>query len=88
MDDKKVQILKSSTAYIIKNPGIQLYDLIDRLSTAEFKTEAKKPLAYIYDDQADIIRIPSGVGDQFVMDSFPGAKIEVMKYSPFRTLLS
>lgn len=84
MDDKKVQILKSSTAYIIKNPGIQLYDLIDRLSTTEFKTEAKKPLAYIYDDQADIIRIPSGVGDQFVMDSFPGAKIEVMKYAPFK----
>jgi hypothetical protein len=71
-DKKETKILKSSTAYIIYNPGIQLYDLIDACSTTDYKTQEKKPLAYTYDPEKEIIRVPAGLGDYYITSLFPG----------------
>lgn len=81
--EKVTKIFKSSTAYVIYNPGIQLYDLIDAFSTIVYKEETKKPLAYIYDSENDVVRVPAGVGDRYINDLFPGKPIELLKYSPF-----
>lgn len=83
-DKKETKILKSSTAYIIYNPGIQLYDLIDECSTSVYKTQEKKPLAYTYDPEKEIIRVPAGLGDSYITSLFPGVKIEILKYQPFK----
>ena len=81
--EKETTILKSSTAYIIHKPGIQMYDMMDAFSTIVYKQETKIPLAYIYNSEQDIIRIPAGVGDRYIQDLYPNKPIQLMKYDVF-----
>ena len=84
MMEKETIIYKTSTAYIIHNPGIQLYDMIDHFSTIVYKENTKKPFSYIYDPETDIIRIPAGVGDRYVNDMYPGRVIKLFRYGKYQ----
>ena len=50
------EAIRFTTHYLIKNPDVAKYDAIEDFSSLDYKTEEKIRMAYIYDEETDILR--------------------------------
>ena len=78
------EAIRFTTHYLIKNPDVAKYDAIEDFSSLDYKTEEKIRMAYIYDEETDILRIPAGVGDDYVKRVFNVKEIKQGTVTPFQ----
>ena len=83
---KEVLIIRTSTAYIISNPGKPLFQIMEDMSTVDFTTKETRRFSYWYDTESDKLWVPGGLGDAYILEKYPNAKIHLMKYMPFKAI--
>ena len=83
---KETIIMRTSTAYIIVNPGKPLFKIMEDMSTVDYNTKESKRFSYWYDSEKDKLWIPGGVGDAYIREKYPDTKINMMKYMPFKKM--
>ncbi len=83
---KETVIMRTSTAYIIVNPGKPLFKIMEDMSTVDYNTKESKRFSYWYDSEKDKLWIPGGVGDAYVREKYPNTKINIMKYMSFKKM--
>lgn len=77
------KVTRFTTHYLVNEPGLGLFDVVDDLSTIEYKTEEKIRLGYIFDKDTDTVRIPVGVGDDYIKSVFNVNEIHQGTVTPF-----
>ena len=77
------KVTRFTTHYLVNEPGLGLFDVVDDLSTIEYKTEEKIRLGYIFDKETDTVRIPVGVGDDYIKSVFNVDEIHQGTVTPF-----
>ncbi len=84
--NKETVIVRTSTAYIISNPGKPLFKIMEDMSTIDYNTKEAKRFSYWYDPEKDKLWVPGGLGDAYINAKYPDTKIHLMKYMPFKSM--
>jgi len=82
------KVTRFTTHYLVNEPGLGLFDVVDDLSTIEYKTEEKIRLGYIFDKETDTVRIPVGVGDDYIKSVFNVDEIHQGTVTPFLIVIT